>query len=84
MKGLKYFDTHRRATWLELFFDLIFVVALHDAGEILSETRDGHIAPQQFLHFVLVFLPLWWIWAATRSTPIASTPTAASTGCRPC
>ncbi|HET7087959.1 MAG TPA: low temperature requirement protein A [Anaerolineae bacterium] len=63
MKGLRYFDPHRRATWLELFFDLIFVVALRDAGEILSETHDGHIAPQQFLHFVLVFLPLWWIWA---------------------
>lgn len=63
MKDLRYFDLHRHATWLELFFDLIFVVALRDAGEILSETHDGHIAPQQFLHFVLVFLPLWWIWA---------------------
>lgn len=55
-------DPHRRATWLELFFDLIFVVALHDVGEILIETHDGHIAPRQFLHFVLLFLPLWWIW----------------------
>src|SRR6478672_3027265 len=63
MKDLKYFDPDRRATWLELFFDLIIVVALHDAGEILSETHNGHFAPQQFLHFVLVFLPLWWIWA---------------------
>jgi low temperature requirement protein LtrA len=63
MKDLRYFDPHRHATWLELFFDLIFVVALRDAGELLSETHDGHIAPQQFLHFVLVFLPLWWIWA---------------------
>ena len=63
MKDLRYFDPQRRATWLELFFDLIFVVALHDAGELLTETPDGHIAPQQFLHFVLVFLPLWWIWA---------------------
>lgn len=63
MKDLRYFDPHRHATWLELFFDLIFVVALRDAGEILSETHEGHIAPQQFLHFVLVFLPLWWIWA---------------------
>jgi low temperature requirement protein LtrA len=63
MKDLKYFDTHRHATWLELFFDLIVVVALRDAGEILIETHDGHIAPQQFLNFVLVFLPLWWIWA---------------------
>jgi low temperature requirement protein LtrA len=35
-----------RATWLELFFDLIVVVALRAAGEILSETHDGHIAPQ--------------------------------------
>src|SRR5678810_1479070 len=43
--------------------DRIIVVALGDAGHILSETHDGHIAPQQFLHFVLVFLPLWWIWA---------------------
>lgn len=63
MKDLKYFDTHRHATWLELFFDLIVVVALRDAGEILIETHDGHIASQQYLHFVLVFLPLWWIWA---------------------
>lgn len=63
MKDLKYFDPHRRATWLELFFDLIFVVALSDVDKILSETHDGHIAPEQFLHFVLMFLPLWWIWA---------------------
>ncbi|MDN8618679.1 low temperature requirement protein A [Variovorax ginsengisoli] len=63
MKDLRYFDPHRRATWLELFFDLIFVVALHAAGEILSEAHEGHIGVQQFLHFVLVFLPLWWIWA---------------------
>jgi low temperature requirement protein LtrA len=63
MKNLRYFDPHRHATWLELFFDLMVVVALRDAGEILTETHDGHLAPQQFLQFVLVFLPLWWIWA---------------------
>lgn len=63
MKNLRYFDPHRRATWLELFFDLIFVVALRDAGEILSEAHEGHIGVQQFMRFVLVFLPLWWIWA---------------------
>ena len=63
VKDLRYFDPHRRATWLELFFDLIFVVALRDAGEILSEAHEGHIGAQQFLRFVLVFLPLWWIWA---------------------
>ena len=62
MKDLKYFDPHRHATWLELFFDLMVVVALRDAGEILIETHDGHIAPQQFLQFIALFLPLWWIW----------------------
>jgi low temperature requirement protein LtrA len=63
VKDLRYFDPHRRATWLELFFDLIFVVALRDAGEILSHAHEGHIGAPQFLRFVLVFLPLWWIWA---------------------
>lgn len=63
MRDLRYFDEHRHATWLELFFDLIFVVALSDASEILSETHEGHIGPQQVMHFVLLFLPLWWIWA---------------------
>ena len=56
-------QTWAAKAWLELFFDLIFIVALRDVGEILSEAHDGHIAPQQFLHFVLVFLPVWWIWA---------------------
>lgn len=36
---------------------------MSDASEILSETHDGRIGWQQLLHFVLVFLPLWWIWA---------------------
>jgi hypothetical protein len=31
VKDLRYFDPHRRASWLELFFDLVFVVALRDA-----------------------------------------------------
>jgi len=63
VEDLRYFDPHRRATWLELFFDLIVVVAVGDASEILSEAHGGHIATHQVLHFVLVFLPLWWIWA---------------------
>jgi low temperature requirement protein LtrA len=64
MYDLKYFDPHRRATWLELFFDLIFVVTLGDVTHILSHTHEGHITPGQFSKFVLVFVPLWWIWAS--------------------
>jgi low temperature requirement protein LtrA len=64
VKDLKYFDPHRRATWLELFFDLIFVVTMGDITHILSHTHENRIEPAQFLKFVLVFIPLWWIWVS--------------------
>ncbi len=64
MHNTKYFDPHRHSTWLEAFFDLIFVVAIGDLTEILSETHEAHLDPLQFLKFVLIFIPLWWIWAS--------------------
>jgi len=64
MKNTKYFEPNRHATWLECFFDLIFVVAIDDVTHVLSETPDGHLDPLQFSKFVLVFIPLWWIWAS--------------------
>jgi low temperature requirement protein LtrA len=64
MKDLKYFDAHRQATWLELFFDLIFTVTLGEITHLLSHTEDGHLPPAQFWRFVLVFIPVWWIWAS--------------------
>jgi hypothetical protein len=44
----KYFEPNRRATWLELFFDLIFVVAIGDVTHILNHTHEGHLAPLRF------------------------------------
>ncbi len=64
MHNTKYFDPHRHATWLELFFDLIFVVTIGDVTHILSHTHEGHLDPLQFWKFVLIFVPLWWIWAS--------------------
>lgn len=64
MHNTKYFDPHRHATWLELFFDLIFVVTIGDVSHILSHAHDGHLDPQQFWKFVLIFVPLWWIWVS--------------------
>jgi low temperature requirement protein LtrA len=64
MHDTKYFDTNRHATWLELFFDLIFVVAIGDVTHVLSHTHEGHLDPLQFWKFVLIFIPLWWIWAS--------------------
>lgn len=64
MHNTKYFDPNRHATWLELFFDLIFVVTIGDVTHILSHTHEGHLDPLQFWKFVLIFIPLWWIWAS--------------------
>lgn len=64
MHNTKYFDPNRRATWLELFFDLIYVVSIGKVTHILSHTHEGHLDPFQFWKFVLIFIPLWWIWAS--------------------
>lgn len=64
MHNIKYFEANRHSTWLECFLDLIFVVAIDDVTHILSHTHEGHLDPLQFWKFVLIFIPLWWIWAS--------------------
>jgi low temperature requirement protein LtrA len=64
MLNTKYFEPNRHSTWLECFFDLIFVVAIDDVTHILSHTHEGHLDPLQFWKFVLILIPLWWIWAS--------------------
>lgn len=51
-------DSVRHATWLELFFDLVFVVAIAELGGYLHE----HLTPVGFLHFAVLFAIVWWIW----------------------
>lgn len=52
----------RQATWLELFFDLIFVVALGKLTHFLVHTHHGHLPGHVWLSFILTFIPMWWIW----------------------
>ncbi|MCO8255807.1 low temperature requirement protein A [Haladaptatus sp. AB618] len=49
----------RHATWLELFFDLVFVVAIAELGHLLADslTIDG------ITEFVGLFVPVWWVWS---------------------
>jgi len=54
--------TDRQATWLELFFDLIFVVALGKVTHFLVHVHHGHLDEGVWWKFVLVFIPLWWVW----------------------
>jgi low temperature requirement protein LtrA len=51
----------RRATWLELFYDLVFVVAVSQLAHKLSED----ISLPGFLSFAVLFIPVWWAWIGT-------------------
>jgi len=52
--------TIKKANWLELLFDLIFVYAVSKATHILA--HDGHVGLSQYITFILVMIPIWWIW----------------------
>jgi low temperature requirement protein LtrA len=51
-------DENRRATWLELFFDLVFVAAV---GQ-LANSLAAEPTPARFFEFLAVFVPVWWAW----------------------
>jgi low temperature requirement protein LtrA len=48
----------RRATWLELFFDLVFVLAASQLGAVLR----ADLSPGGFLRFAVLFVPVCWVW----------------------
>ena len=52
-------DEDRRATWLELFLDLVFVAAIAQVASTLSHdpTAAG------FARFLALFVPVGWAWA---------------------
>ncbi|MFE6735308.1 low temperature requirement protein A [Microbacterium sp. NPDC057650] len=53
---------HRAASSLELFFDLVFVVAVSIASaDLHHELAAGHLA-NGVLTYVLVFFGIWWAW----------------------
>ena len=53
-------DEERSATWLELFYDLVFVVAVANLGHrLLVETTWETV-----FGYVGLFIPLWWAWAS--------------------
>lgn len=51
-------DGARRATWLELFIDLMFVAIISAcARQLALDVTPGGVG-----RFVVEFLPAWWIW----------------------
>lgn len=55
------YGIERKVTWLELFFDLMFVVMISQTSAKLT----GTITADKLIEFVLIFLPIWWIWIGT-------------------
>lgn len=50
--------TSRHATWLELFFDLVFVVAIAGLAHFLHD----HLDWTGIVSFAILFVPVWWLW----------------------
>src|SRR5919201_4065043 len=49
----------RHATWLELFLDLVFVVAIAELGTTFAH----HVSGRGFLTYLGLFVAIWWAWA---------------------
>jgi len=51
-------DKKRAVTWLELFFDLFFVIVIASISNELS----FNLTLTGIKDFVIAFIPVWWIW----------------------
>lgn len=49
----------RRATWVELLYDLVFVVAVAELAGLLADDPGAASA----LRYAALFVPVWWAWA---------------------
>jgi low temperature requirement protein LtrA len=54
-------DSHARVTFVELFFDLVFVFAITQ----LSHTLVAHLTPGGALQTAFLLLAVWWVWMYT-------------------
>jgi low temperature requirement protein LtrA len=58
LRSLNFGERERHASWLELFFDLVFVLAVAQVAHVLSEHSDF----AGTLKFLALFVPVWWSW----------------------
>lgn len=54
-------DKHS-VSWLELFYDLIYVVVIAKLAHLVTYGHDGHIGQTEFVMFIVLFIPVWWAW----------------------
>ncbi|WP_185201075.1 low temperature requirement protein A [Glaciihabitans sp. INWT7] len=51
-------DAHRPVGWVELFFDLVFVVII----SVLAHDLEGSAHSEGLLRFILQFVAVFWVW----------------------
>lgn len=51
-------EGERPTTWLEFFFDLVFVVAIDQVARRLQHSASGH----DVLVYFALYAPVWWAW----------------------
>ncbi len=62
LRGRNPDETHRAATPLELFYDLVFVIAIAQAALGLHHgIAENHVA-EAVINYVVVFFAIWWAW----------------------
>jgi low temperature requirement protein LtrA len=54
-------EEERHATWLELFYDLVFVVTVSQLSHYLLHD----VSLSNFFGFLFLFIPVWWSWIGT-------------------
>lgn len=53
-------ERERHATWLELFFDLLFVAVV----SLLAHGLAGHVTASGLGRFAGLMVPVWWAWVS--------------------
>jgi low temperature requirement protein LtrA len=52
---------HRKVSWLELFYDLVFVAVIAQLSHYLA----AHMTWDGLAGYALLFVPVWWVWIAS-------------------
>lgn len=84
MKSLKYYDKNRHATWLELFFDLIFVVAIGKVTHISVMFITGTLSLSKYGRFYCFLFHYGGSGLVTRFTPTGLIQTVTLTAWQHC
>ncbi|KAB2917913.1 MAG: hypothetical protein F9K29_08755 [Hyphomicrobiaceae bacterium] len=61
LRRARHADEHVKVTFVELFFDLVFVFAVTQLSHALLQ----HFSPMGIVQTVLLLMAVWWVWIYT-------------------